>query len=191
MVRNTKLNTTAKPSAKRSSLAKAATSVRIRETPNDVWLTPKGLAKKAIDMIDHREGEKWFDPFRATGIYYSQFPTRKKSWCEIEDGKDFFDFKKNFKGTGVICSNPPYSLLNEVISHSIELNPRVISFLIGVNNFTLKRQQMFEDAGYVLRKMHWCQIRGWFGLSIIVQFERRARSRKSDVTFTRKIYHAD
>ena len=55
-------------------------------------------------MIPTTDDEVWFDPFRGKGVYYDNFPAaNKKEWCEIEDGKDFFEFNGK---VDVICSQP-------------------------------------------------------------------------------------
>jgi hypothetical protein len=148
-----------------------ATKIKQKKVPNDVFITPLPLAKKAIDMIDVIQGEIWYDPFKNSGSYYNQFPDgNEKKYTEILENKDFFDFDEK---VDVICSNPPYSMLDKVIEKSIALKPRVISYLIGVNNLTCRRIEMLEKAGYVMTQMHMCKVFKWFGMSFIVQFEKK------------------
>ena len=146
--------------------------IKHRETPNDVFLTPPLLAKTAIDMIETDTDDIWFDPFKNTGNYYNQFPTTNKVYT-LED-KGFFEFEGD---VDVICSNPPYSMLNKIFKKSIELNPRVINYLIGVMNLTPRRIEMMEKAGYGLSKIHMCKVGKWSGwCSFIVQFEKNSES---------------
>ena len=70
------------------------------------------MAKTAIDMIETNANDVWFDPFKNTGNYYNQFPTTNKVYTEILEDKDFFEFEGD---VDVICSNPPYSMLNKII----------------------------------------------------------------------------
>lgn len=148
-------------------------TIKKRVNPNDVFITPPRLAKKAIDMVDAFEGEVWLDPFKGTGNYYNQFPVDEdfKDYCEITEGIDFFDEEYDMDGTGVICSNPPYSCLDRVIAHSIKCKPRVINYLLGLGNLTARRIEMFNKAGYGLTKLHMCKVWKWYGMSVIVQFE--------------------
>ena len=122
-------------------------------------------------MIDYKEDDIWYDPFKNDGSYYKQYPNNQSinEWSEILEDKDFFTFNKK---VDIICSNPPYSIMDKVIQKSIELNPRVISYLIGVNNLTARRIEMFEKEGYILTKIHMCKVFKWFGMSFIVQFEK-------------------
>ena len=148
-------------------------SIKHRENANDVFITPLPLAKKAIDMcVDSMGiglGHTWFDPFKNSGSYYNQYPEgERKLYTEILEGRDFFKFDGN---VDIICSNPPYSLLDKVIEKSIELEPSVINYLIGVGNLTARRIEMLENAGYGLTKLHMCKVFDWYGMSYIVQFE--------------------
>lgn len=163
--------------------SKINTSIKQRKKGNDVFLTPIPLVKQQISMIDTNEDDIWFDPFKNTGNYYDNFPHKKNEiidfynskheWSEILSNKDFFTFDKKID---IICSNPPYSIMDKVLKKSVELNPRVISYLIGVNNFTAKRLEFMENNGYGLTKIHMCKVFKWFGMSFIIQFEKDKES---------------
>ena len=156
--------------------------IKKRESPNDIFITPVDLCKKAISMIDYNDGDIWLDPFKNTGNYYNNFPTEKKEWCEILDNKDFFEYKSE---TDIICSNPPYSMLDDVIKKSISLNPRVINYLIGVGNLTARRIEIFNNSNYGLTKIHLCKVYKWYGMSIIVQFEK---NKENIISFDRVVW---
>jgi hypothetical protein len=143
--------------------------IKNRSKGNDVFLTPIKLAKKHIDIIEYKDTDIWYDPFKNSGNYYNQYPNDNKEWSEILDGKDFFEFDKK---VDIICSNPPYSMINKVLEKSINLNPRIISYLIGVNNLTTKRIETMNKAGYGLKKMVMLKVHEWFGMSFIVVFEK-------------------
>ena len=147
-------------------------SHQIKQRPhaNDVFITPLELSKKAIGMVEYKEDDIWYDPFKNNGSYYNQYPNEcRKLFSEILEDKDFFDFNENIT---IISSNPPYSILDKVIKKSIELEPRVINYLIGLNNLTARRIEMFNEAGYGLTKIHMCKVFKWYGMSVIVQFEK-------------------
>jgi len=156
------------------SFTEITRDIKKRENPKDVFITPLPLAKKQIDFVKVwsccNDDDMWFDPFRNNGSYYNQFPSGcRKDWTEILDNKDFFKYEKPIT---IIASNPPYSILDKVIKKSIELKPRIISYLIGFHNLTARRMEMFNNAGYKLVGMHMCKVYKWFGMSVIVQFER-------------------
>ena len=150
-------------------MSKTCDNIKKRENPNDIFITPLGLAKLHIDSIKANKNEIWFDPFRNNGAYYNQFPTENKKWTEILDGKDFFLFNEHID---ILCSNPPYSIIDKVLDKCIELQPRVISFLIGFFNLTTKRIEKMEKAGYIIKYFHLTKVYKWFGMSVIVNWEK-------------------
>tara|TARA_Y100001938_G_scaffold86554_1_gene118763 strand:+ start:1220 stop:1819 length:600 start_codon:yes stop_codon:yes gene_type:complete len=157
--------------------------IKNRANPNDIFITPLKLSKYAIDMIDYDTNDIWYDPFKNNGSYYNQYPIEcEKKYSEILENKDFFDFNENVT---IICSNPPYSILDTVIEKSISLKPRIIQYLIGVNNLTARRIQMFEKHNYGLVKIHLCKVFKWYGMSVIVQFEK---DKESILTYDRIVW---
>ena len=120
------------------SVSKTATNIRSRKTSNDVFITPIEISKQHINMIDEKyKHDIWFDPFKNNGSYYNHFPeTCQKKWTEILEDKDFFLFNDK---VDVICSNPPFSVINAVLKKCIELQPNVIALLFGVLNLTPRR----------------------------------------------------
>jgi hypothetical protein len=156
-------------SEEKTSLGKIANKIRNRENPKDVFYTPEVLAKKHINMIESNSEEIWYDDSKGKGAYYNNFPTDNKKYSEIDEGKDLFDFNEK---VDIICTNPPYSLLNKILEKSVSLQPRVISYLIGQQNLTPHRLQYMKDNGYGLVKLHLCKVRGFFGYSAICVWER-------------------
>lgn len=134
--------------------------IKKRDKANDVVLTPRRLAKQHIDIVSNflpdnlKSSAVWYDPFRYSenGSYYSQFPTKNKIWAEINDvpPRDFFEFTEGVDSVNVICSNPPYSVLEDVMRHSARIKPLIVSYLCSFNNFTARRLHIMEQAGYKL-----------------------------------------
>jgi hypothetical protein len=163
-------------------MSEIARSIKARDNPNDIFITPIDLCKQQIDMIDYLSNEVWFDPFKNSGNYYNHFPNENKTWTEILENKDFFDFNEP---VDIICSNPPYSILDKVLKKTIELKPRVFSYLIGMNSLTTKRLEEINNAGYALTKLRLLKVYTWFGMSIIAQFEK---DKQNILSYDRKIY---
>ena len=171
-----------------------STMIKNRKNPKDVFITPKELAKTGIDMIDTYRDEVWYDPFRNSGSYFNQFPHSCKVgyhkprplgthvWSEILDGKNFFDYNEP---VDVICSNPPYSMIDKVLEHSVELKPHTIQYLLGVGNLTAKRIEFMENAGYGIVKFHMCKVFKWYGMSAIVTWEK---GRRGIFSYDRKVW---
>lgn len=165
--------------------SKTSHTIKKRENPKDVFITPLKLAKSHIDMIEFKDDEIWYDPFKNTGNYYNQFPNQNKKWSEILDDRDFFSFDEK---VDIICSNPPYSMIDAVLKKSISLNPRIISYLIGVNNLTPRRIEYMEKEGYFITKLHLLKVYEWYGMSYIVEWEKDA---KPIINYDRVVWKVD
>ncbi|NBW38392.1 MAG: hypothetical protein EBR30_25885 [Cytophagia bacterium] len=113
-------------------------SIKHRTIAKDVFYTPEAVAKKHISLISSTTNDLWLDPFRGKGIYYDHFP-ESKEWCEITDDRDFFSYDGK---PDVICSNPPYSILDKVFQKSIDLQPRIVSYLLLHGAMTPRRIEM-------------------------------------------------
>jgi hypothetical protein len=81
-------------------------------------------------------------------------------------------------------------MLNKVFEKSIELKPRVISYLIGVGNLTNKRIELMNKNGYGLTKMYFCKIYRWYGMSCIVVFEKD-KPNMEGFGYDRKVWRED
>ena len=71
---------------------------------------------------------------------------------------------------------------------TIELNPDCFSYLIGIGNLTARRIEWCEKAGYGLTKMKMLKVKSWYGMSVIVVFEK---NKKSIMTIDRKVWYPD
>lgn len=162
--------------------SKISHKIKARENAKDIFITPLDLAKKHIDMIEYKQNDKWLDPCKNNGSYYNQIPSDNKDWCEVLDNKDFFTYDGK---PDIIIQNPPYSIIDKWIKKNIELNPRVISLLIGVGNLTARRVEMLEDAGYGLTKMKILKVFRWYGMSVCVVFEK---NKQSIIEYDRKVF---
>jgi len=159
-------------------------NIKHRVIPKDVFYTPLSVVKIHLDLLADKvyPNDKWYDPFLGKGIYYDNFPTENKVWTEISKDRDFFEFNES---VDIICSNPPYSILDKVFQKSIDLNPRIISFIIGINNLTPRRIEMMNQSGYKLSKIHITKVYQWFGMSVIVVFDKQ---NDSCISFDREVH---
>jgi hypothetical protein len=114
-------------------------------TANDKIYTPIDTAKTIIGKFDLYG--KVLDPFRGDGAFYNNYPeTVEKDWCEIDLGKDFFDYTEKVDW---IVSNPPYSIFGPVIEHSMEIADNIV-YLIPLNKLTssfTRVKQLYEFGG--------------------------------------------
>ena len=157
-------------------------TIQKRTNANDVFYTPETAVRSHLALINSHEGDKWFDPFLGQGAYFNAYPTTNKDWCEIAKDRDFFTYHDK---VDIICSNPPYSMIDRVLEHSVTLEPRIISYLIGQGNLTTKRIEYMNTQGYGLASLHMLKVWKWFGMSYIVTFEK---GKQNVVSFDRTIH---
>jgi len=152
---------------------KTAQSIKNRKSPFDIIYTPKPVALKMIDMCDLKEGDTILDPSYGGGVFYDNLPEYvNKEWCEIEKGKDFFEYDKK---VDCIIGNPPYSLWNQWLQHTMNLTDK-FCYIFGNLNFTDKRIRNIIDNGYGITKFHLLKIDWWFSPSYLVVFEKNKPS---------------
>ncbi|MDY5928682.1 MAG: hypothetical protein SPJ27_01425 [Candidatus Onthovivens sp.] len=118
-------------------------------TANDKIYTPVETAKDIISKFNL--SGKVLDPFKGGGAFYDNLPeTVEKDWCEIDLGRDFFDYNEKVDW---IISNPPYSIFGAVIEHSMEIADNIV-YLIPLNKLTssftrVKSLQKFGGIPYM------------------------------------------
>jgi tRNA G10 N-methylase Trm11 len=76
--------------------------------------TPPDTARQIINLFTWRKGETVLEPCRGEGAFYRQLPLFvKKEWCEILEGRNFFDYRGSVDS---IITNPPYDNLATFIA---------------------------------------------------------------------------
>jgi hypothetical protein len=162
-------------------------SIKHRAKPKDVFYTPELVAKTHIQSIHSTPDEVWLDPFAGKGIYYDNFPRETKDYCEIEQGIDFFTYAPDFQ-IDIICSNPPYSNLDDVLKKSVELNPRIISYLLLEGKMTPKRIEYLNANGYSMTGMYMCKVFKWYGMAVAYTFTKGAIDNKVELIYDRIVH---
>jgi hypothetical protein len=77
----------------------------------------------AIKIIKHFNPQGiTLEPSKGTGNFYNNFKG-KKDWCEIDDGKDFFDYNKKVDW---IITNPPYSIYDKFLLKCFEVADNIV-----------------------------------------------------------------
>ena len=136
-----------------------------------------------IDRHTNNEGDLWLDSSKNSGSFYNQFPTDNKEYCEILEGKDFFEYNKQ---VDIISQNPPYSILNKWIDKCISITNKEIGLLIGINNLTAKRIETFNKSGFYLKSYIMFKVFEWFGMSCYVIFSKEIT--KNIIDINRKVW---
>ena len=168
---------------------KTGKTITKRVNPNDVFVTPDTLVNLHFDLTAPylKNGDQILDPCaHVTRKYYNKFIEHgfEADWCEITEGRDFFEY--DGEATDVVCSNPPYSLIDMFLEKIISFDPRVVSLLIGFANLTTRRMEMMEKAGYRIAVFNLTKVFKWYGMSLIVVWVRDGG--ESVVGFDRKVH---
>lgn len=117
--------------------------------PNDLVMTPEHIAKEMIAFYDIPAGATVLDPCRGEGAFYDNYPEDcMKASCEITEGRDFFKWEQNVDW---IITNPPYSIFEEFLAHSLRWSNNVC-FLIPLAKLvsSLRRINMVMDYGGIV-----------------------------------------
>ncbi len=89
----------------------------------------------AINIIKYFKPSGFIlDPAMGDGAFYNNFfepdgidsNCEWKDWCEIDEGRDFFNYNKN---TDWIITNPPYSIYDKFLLKAFEVADNVV-FLV-------------------------------------------------------------
>ena len=112
----------------------------------DKVYTPEPIAKLIISKF--ALSGKVLDPFKGKGAFYDNLPEDvEKDWCEIDDGRDFFEYNEHVDW---IISNPPYSIYDDVMEHSFEVADNIV-YLVPLSKVvsSLGRIKKLYDFGGV------------------------------------------
>jgi len=113
---------------------------------DDVVMTPEYLAKALIDHFKPK-GEI-LEPCKGTGNFLKFLPNA--DWCEISEGKDFFDYTKKVDW---IITNPPWSQIRNFLKHGMEIADNVV-YLFTINHiWTKARLRLVEEKGFGIREI--------------------------------------
>lgn len=160
-------------------------AIKHRPSPKDVFYTPAAVVETQLSHIAHEPTDVWYDPFYGEGAYFDKFPTENKVWTEIAKGKDFFAFDG---APDIICSNPPYSMIDAVLAKSVALGPRVISYLLLHGAMTPKRMEFMKAAGYGLTAIYTCKVFKWYGMAEAYTFTRGAPWDRCAIHYDRTVH---
>jgi len=114
---------------------------------NDNIMTPDYLARTLVEYF--RPSGRVLEPCAGTGAFLKYLPP-DTFWCEIKDGKDFFDFRLRVDW---IFTNPPWSQIRRFLCHSLELADN-ICFLLTINHlWTKARLRDIKEANFGIKEI--------------------------------------
>jgi len=159
--------------------------VKNRINRRDCVYTPEELAVNLIKKINISKEDELLDPAAGSGVFYRNFPScNKKYMCEIEKGSNYFEFNKKVDW---IITNPPYSILNKYLEHSLKLARKGIAFLVGSYSITPLRLDLIQKYGFTVTHLHYFKVSSWFGIQCFVIL-KKYHGDKAEITHSRKVY---
>lgn len=117
-------------------------------------MTPLPLAKYLVSHF--KPSGIVLEPCRGTGNFVKALEENGHDiseilWCEILEGKDFFDFCENVDW---IITNPPFSKMRKFLTHSFEISLNVC-FIMSVNHlWTRARRDDRERYNFGIKEIH-------------------------------------
>ena len=111
---------------------------------NDCIQTPVELASDIVNYF--KPQGRILEPCKGNGSFIKAYETYNLinqftgnegiqwTWCEIKEGKDFFDFNEKVDW---IITNPPYSKMRKFLQKSMRVSDNVV-FLTTINHLWLK-----------------------------------------------------
>lgn len=156
--------------------------IKQRSAANDKVYTPEKLAKELIDKVPYKYIDHILDPFFGSGVFFNNIKCINKTYTEIDLGLDFFNFHNKVDW---IISNPPYSLIDDVLSHSASICDSGFAYLLLGHALTPKRIELMEKKGFGLTTIHLSKVFKWYGISYFCIWEK---NKSSIISFDRTIW---
>ena len=119
-------------------------------TANDVVMT---LQASAEQIMNHYKPQgSILEPCKGTGVFYNLMDTNQRDWCEIDEGRDFFEYDKKVDW---IITNPPFSIFDEFLKKSFEVADNVVFFCPLNKVFkSMKIDRMIQKFGGIYEVIH-------------------------------------
>lgn len=109
--------------------------------PRDIVYTPEWVA---ADMVEHfKPNGIILEPCSGDGVFL-RYLSGDVHWCEIEKGKDFFQWHKPVK---YLFGNPPYNNLKAWLAHSFSIAENIV-YLLPVTKIFNSYYQMLDVYQY-------------------------------------------
>lgn len=147
-----------------------------QKRPNDIecHYTPPLLARRLVKLVPIGKADCVLDPAAGrTKVFLHAFRTRKRVYCEIDEGRDFLAEPIAYDWA---VTNPPYHLLWAFIDKASQEARKGFAYLVninGLNTLTPRRLALLSERGFHMRHLHVCQVKHWFGRYYFYVFEKR------------------
>lgn len=118
-----------------------------KQKGNDLVMTPEYVAEALINYF--KPAGKILEPCKGTGNFLKFLP-KGTLWCEITEGKDFFDFDEKVDW---IITNPPWSQIRMFLLHSMELADNICMLFTLNHLFTKARIKAINENGFGIKEI--------------------------------------
>ncbi len=118
---------------------------------NDKCMTPPDVAEQLCNLLPVGALDSCLDGFMGDGAFYKCLPSLVVDWCEIDKGRDFFEYNKQVDW---IISNPPYSIFDAVLDHSFEIANNV-AYLVPLSKIFSSMSRIRKWQAYGNIKAIW------------------------------------
>ncbi len=113
---------------------------------DDIVMTPEYLVKSLINHF--KPMGKILEPCKGSGNFLKFLPNA--DWCEISEGRDFFDYTKKVDW---IITNPPWSQIRSFLKHGMEIANNIV-YLFTINHiWTKARLRLIKEKGFGIREI--------------------------------------
>jgi hypothetical protein len=111
-------------------------------------MMPMWLAKEIVEHF--RPTGRILEPCKGTGNFLNVLP-EGTLWCEITEGRDFFDFHEKVDW---IVTNCPWGQVRAFLKHSMELADNVVLLMTINHVWTKSRLRDIKDMNFGIREIY-------------------------------------
>ena len=140
--------------------------------------TPRQCAKDLMPNIPLEKGDRVLEPFAGEGAFYDQLPDYvEKDWCEIERGRDYKDYDKEFDW---VVSNPPFKIGGKnviwgMIDYYTQRATKGVAFFVnayGLTTLTPIRQAVLKERGWGITGLTMVNVKKWSGRYFLIVLQK-------------------
>ena len=133
--------------------------------PKEFYYTKEEMVKDLLAITPIGENDSVLDAGSGSNkVWYNNIKQKEKYECEIEEGKDFFEW--NLEVDWVV-GNPPFQLGWKFLEKASSIARKGIAFLGSIkflNSMVVpNRLETLKQRGFSLKRVHILQDKRWFG----------------------------
>ena len=136
--------------------------------------TPKQLVEDLLKLIPFEKEDFVLDAGSGRNkVWFNCIPTTNKDECELEEGKDFYDYKNQVDW---VVGNPPFPEFIGFLFKSADICRKGFGFLTNhsrINQITPKRLDDLKAKGFHLSRIHIYGVKMWFGRYYFLLFTKK------------------